>query len=86
MVTVDVLCAVMVCWTWERIVVAVLRVISSGLEAKIRDGRVPYLACSEAKPSCACTEDGMPGKRVESSGARKKLVSVRMAKLTRGVG
>ena len=44
---------------------------------------VAHLACSLAKPLCTFTDDGIPGKSDGSSGSRKKLISVRSAKLTR---
>ena len=46
-----------------------------------RGAPATYLACSEAKPLCASTEDGIPGKRDELNGPREKLTSVRSASL-----
>lgn len=56
--------------------------ISIGMRSNNERGtRATYLACSEAKPLCAFTEDGIPGKRDELNGSREKLTSVRSASL-----
>jgi len=53
------------------------------VEKEMRVAYVAYLACSAAKPSCASTVVGTPGKSDELSNSGVILRSVMSAKLTR---
>ena len=55
-----------------------------GMRSKNDEERVTYRVCSKAKPWCTSMEDGIPGKRVGSSGSSNISTSVRTANLTRG--